>query len=62
MRWKISYPKHGDKRPRSRFLWFPKTIKGERRWLEYATWEDVFVCGSIGGYWFSAEWTVVSDL
>lgn len=34
-------PKEGDHRTREGFLWFPKMIAGEYRWLEKATWEQV---------------------
>jgi hypothetical protein len=38
MRW--TDPKEGDTRVRSGFLFFPKTINGEERWLEWARWEE----------------------
>lgn len=32
----------GDKRVSSGFLWLPKTIDGETRWLEKATWKEEY--------------------
>ena len=29
-------------RIRNKFLWFPKTITSQTRWLEYAVWEEKF--------------------
>lgn len=33
-------PKNRIKRERRGFLWFPKRIGDEARWLEVATWEE----------------------
>ena len=38
--------KTGDKRIRKGFLFFPKCIKGEHRWLERAEWEQMLVLSS----------------
>jgi len=38
MRWQIKK----TTRVKIGFLWFPKTINGETRWLEDATWEQQF--------------------
>ena len=52
----------GAKRTKSKFLWFPKWIKGDYRWLENATWEDEYYdvyyhdgpfCG---GMWIARRW------
>ena len=40
MRWKA--PQVGDTRTRSGFLFLPKTINGETRWLERAEWTERF--------------------
>lgn len=45
MRWKKEAPpKHGDIRVIRRFLFLPRTINNERRWLEFAhiyqRWDD----------------------
>ena len=57
MRWK-SYVE-GDKRTRSGFLWFPKTIEGVTRWLERAEWEEQYImtCLPLGYlYWYAQHW------
>jgi len=41
MRWKPSkksYPNYGDRRIVDRFLFLPKEMEGEWRWLEKASW------------------------
>lgn len=44
-------PKVGDVRIRERFLWFPKRIGNEVRWLEKAKYsEQLFSC------WTDLEW------
>ena len=35
-------PKHGATRMRTRFLFFHKTINGETRWFEWATWVEKY--------------------
>lgn len=35
-------PKLGDLRCRCEFLWLPRLIDSEWRWLEMAIWEEVF--------------------
>ena len=54
MRFKINIPKRGDTRIKSKFLWFPKWISEEIRWLEYVTWEDFYVADS--GTWYARNW------
>ena len=34
------WPKRRTKRTVTRFLWLPKWINDEMRWLETATWEE----------------------
>lgn len=36
MRWSNKQYQEGDQRIRKKFLWFPKTLKGQTRWLETA--------------------------
>ena len=36
-------PKGGETRTKSGFLFFPKTIGLETRWLENATWKDRYI-------------------
>ncbi len=38
MRW--SKPIIGARRQKTRFLWLPKTVDGETRWMERVTWEE----------------------
>lgn len=42
MRWGGNPPKFGQHRHRSGFLWLPKTIQGETRWLEFADWQETY--------------------
>lgn len=42
MRWNAELPEVGETRKRRKFLWWPKTINGETRWLEVARWEEVY--------------------
>lgn len=41
MRWQARV--EGDNRVKTRFLWFPKCIHGEKRWLERAAWREIYV-------------------
>lgn len=45
---KAPWPIDGTIRLVSRFLWCPKRMGGETRWLEWATWEERVV------YWVNA--------
>jgi hypothetical protein len=41
MKWPVKPdPKEGDLRHKTRFLFFPKTIDRQARWLELATWAE----------------------
>ena len=40
MRFARTQPDQGDLRDYSRFLWLPKTIKYQTRWLEHASWTE----------------------
>lgn len=40
MRWQ--HPNADEERTRTAFLWFPKRIGDESRWLERATWIEVW--------------------
>lgn len=41
MRWRAEpKPKDGEERVISAFLWWPRTIGGETRWLETASWRQ----------------------
>lgn len=63
MRWKRLRPADGTTRERRAFLWRPKTIGGETRWLETAQWEEkcyVFDSRLTGKYdhhsWKTIRW------
>lgn len=47
-------PKGGDTRIKSGFLWFPKIIQNEIRWLEYATWHETYYQSV--PYWDADKW------
>lgn len=42
MRWTSQGPEVGNTRTKFRFLFLPKTIGGETRWLEWAKWTEEF--------------------
>lgn len=58
-------PANDDTRVRSGFLFFPKTINGEVRWLERARWLEKYVwwsmpihqTGWVPQYWIDEEVT-----
>lgn len=61
MRW--SSPKHLDTRIRSGFLFTPKRIGKETRWLEHATWLETFhEYGSTSGSdWVPTAWCAAPE-
>lgn len=63
MRWNFKSPPNDPisaacSRVCSGFLFFPKNINGETRWLEFAVWvEMIHDGGSLDGlYWFPTAW------
>ncbi len=52
---KKTFPTRGIKRTVKKFLWFPKFINDEIRWLEFAVWIQVYH-GPVRG-WRSTEWS-----
>ena len=65
MKWKKEkpdIPEWGEREHVTSFLWFPRTIRGETRWLETATIEYIYtyafsVSKSRGtGCWFPYKW------
>ena len=61
MRWNTTpFPKDGNTRIVTKFLLLPKCIKNEWRWLETATYEEVYRPGADGGvlirHWCSQSW------
>ena len=50
-------PSKGEIRTVRKFLWFPKVIKGECRWLERSVFKQEYFRPSEGfGWWESIEW------
>ena len=45
MKWKDrpTPPMYSHKRTKRAFLWFPKKIGGETRWLETASWKERYL-------------------
>ncbi len=66
MKWPVKPdPKEGDLRHKTRFLFFPKTIDRQTRWLELATWaEELRIAKSttpmgapyVGAFWIPISW------
>lgn len=61
MRWKLDRPKDRDIRIKRRFLWFPKIIHREIRWLEVASWSEVYIGDNVSKLynedgWYIREW------
>ena len=55
MRW--VRPTDGAVRYKTAFLWYPKTIGVETRWLERARWRECFKVDSFGGArWREDAW------
>lgn len=46
---------NGTKRKKTRFLWFPKVIGQQARWLERATWEEQ-LCVYSDYWWVPTRW------
>lgn len=55
MRW--PNPKLGDCREVRGFLWLPMTLNGETRWLETASWREVYGRSFFGWEWIPRNWT-----
>lgn len=59
MKWKIKIetPEKGKIINVTKFLWKPKLIGDEKRWLEKATWEQIWKVDSDGqGRWVIRKW------
>jgi hypothetical protein len=48
----------GDLRFKRKFLWLPKRIGREWRWLEFGQWRERFICKSFDGpaFWQAFSW------
>lgn len=66
MRWKVRpVPKLGDRRILRRFLFLPKTVNGETRWMEVGEWEEEYI--PVENYlnfnrWDAVRWTDQPDV
>jgi hypothetical protein len=67
MRWTDPpVPKPGETRIVKKFLWFPKKIGKETRWLEFASWVEEYelMYGDMRlhfkdpGWWYPITWDV----
>ena len=59
MKWKIKVenPEKGKIVNITSFLWLPKLIGDEKRWLERATWEQIWKTDNDGGgHWSCRKW------
>lgn len=59
MRWNRKYFAEGQLRKRKKFLFVPRMIGQECRWLEFAVIEEVAYlkyCQSIHGYHYKQAW------
>lgn len=60
MRWKAQQaePEHkvGDTRIKTGFLFFPKCLNDEWRWLEKSSWEQKMCLLTAGLCWESTDW------
>jgi len=45
-------PHYGTTRKRTKFLWWPKRIWNETRWMERASWREEWY----GENWYGEEW------
>lgn len=67
MRWRKKlkpFPKNGDTREVTKFLWFPKTIDNETRWLERTTWIQEYVVTTgwdIPNFWMDRTWGLLKE-
>jgi hypothetical protein len=48
------YP--GQKRIITKFLWFPKRILNEKRWLETTSWVEEYIPHWDGSDWYARYW------
>lgn len=47
---------------KSRFLWLPKRIGNQSRWLEKATWAEKYIWnGKVGKHWSPVKWINKGD-
>ena len=58
MRIDISKPKDLSKRTKSGFLFFPRIVNDQLRWLCWATWIEIYHVAQYSGLdeWIASEW------
>lgn len=56
MKWRTKKSKFGNERIREKFLWLPKSIDNEVRWLEKAKFKEVYKRQDIGYGWVGIAW------
>lgn len=56
MRWRPRVISHGIIRTVRRFLWLPRFIEGEWRWLERASIRQMYIVGLAGNRWEDQRW------
>ncbi len=57
MKYKVKQrPEHLEKRTIKTYLWFPKKLQNEWRWLEYVKIEQMYITDMHTGYWGSIAW------
>jgi hypothetical protein len=62
MRWdKKKRPVEGERRIKRKFLWFPKCLKGQYRWMETAEWVVEAYYRDWGLYWRPIAWVDSED-
>jgi len=49
-------PDNKEIRKRDNFLWFPKTIDYQTRWLERAKWKEIYTWTGDRYVWKILEW------
>jgi hypothetical protein len=58
MKWKRDKEYDGELRIIRKFLWFPKTLDYETRWLEFANIKQEFQAGYMLNYWEDISWVI----
>jgi NAD-dependent dihydropyrimidine dehydrogenase PreA subunit len=53
---RIQHPKTFSIRKKKQFLFFPKRIKNETRWLEVGIWEEIY-----DAHWIAINWLMIKD-
>jgi hypothetical protein len=51
---KVKFAHNGDIRTRTKFLFIPKTVNKELRWLEHATWQEFY--SDYYSRWIGERW------